>query len=136
MTIGRARSTIAIVWSIGVAPMFIMLIAMTLFGRFDKDWDTPWNWFLPLTCPILGVIITALTIKEHEAHSHQIKSPHVFWLGLAVSVLYLLSIYAIVLVQPFTDQSLEKLMRSSGWYLGIVQGFASAFVGKFFVENV
>ena len=136
MTIAKARSTIALVWAIGVAPMFMIMVAMTLFGRFDKDWDTPWNWFLPLPCPILGVIITALTIKGHEALNQEVKSPTVFWLGLAFSVLFLLFIYAIVFVQPFTDQSLEKLMRSSGWYLGIMQGFASAFVGKFFVENV
>jgi hypothetical protein len=135
MTVGRARAGLAVLWIASSLLMFVILAAMTVFQRF-KEWDMVWNWYLPLTCPIVGLIITTLTFSNTRIHNKTVKDAWVYWIAVGLSIVYIVCIFGIVLLQPITGGNLGTLMKSSGWYLGVLQGFVSAMIGKFFVENI
>jgi hypothetical protein len=136
MTIGRARSVLSTLWLCAAFPLFLLFVIQSVLGKYGDEWDMPWNWFIPLTGPILSLIIAVWTIDESFDDQTEVRSLTVFRGTVALSVLYIVCLYAIILVHPFSDQPIQAVFRNSGWYLGIIQGFVMGALGKFFIENV
>ena len=136
MKVGRARAALTLLWGAGSSPVFITIVYMTVMDRFGTAWETPWTWISPLLFPILGLIIMAVTAGKSANDDKEVKSSHVFWFTLILSMTYLATIYVIIFMQPFSKLPLERSMQISGWYLGPLQGLVTAALGKFFVENI
>lgn len=135
MTLGKARRSLALLWIVSFGAMFVIVLLMTIFGRFGERWDLPWNWFLPLTCPTVGLILSLISVSTDHRSSQLLDSSNIFWFSISLSTLYLLAIYAIVFIHPFTNVSFELLISRSTWFLGPIQGLVCGVIGKLFIDN-
>lgn len=131
----RCRRTLGVVWFVGGALLFILLVAQTLGNHYgDKD-NEAWGWLLPNLLPTLSLIIGALMA---DAFGSQQKNKQVdafvYRLALGVSAIYLLMVLLPVLAQPLVFYPPLDLLKRSNLWLGPLQGLVSATIGAFFVK--
>lgn len=135
MTLGRARAILSYLWVAASMPLLVIIIFQSILGKFGKDWDLTWSWLSPLIFPALFLVMSMWRVEGTSRDQEPVRSKHVFWLTVGISCTYLISVYAVVLLQPFSVLNLETLLRYSSLYLGLVQGLATGALGKFFLEN-
>jgi hypothetical protein len=135
MTIGRARSLLSLFWGITTFPLFVVFIIQDIQVKYGADWDTPWTWFLPLVMPVLSLIVGVWVIGERFNSTEKLHSPTSFYGAIFVSFIYITLLYLVVCSAPFSNLTIEAIFRSSGWYLGVIQGLLILVLHKFLIEN-
>lgn len=102
---------------------------------FTKD---AWGWLIPLLMPTLGLIFATL-IATWNAPALKDKVRTSFYrTALWLSVFYLASIIATLLVQPFRVNGPEDaiaLMRMSNFWMGPAQGVMASVLGVMFLKR-
>jgi hypothetical protein len=136
MTIGRARFGLSLFCIAAMCPLFLLFIFQSILGKYGDDWDTPWNWFIPAAFPILTLIVGVLISSDAKKfHSKEKVESASLCLGvMLLSIIYVVSLYAIVFMQPFANLPIQTLFRNSGWYLGALQGVIVLALHKFLSE--
>jgi hypothetical protein len=129
MTVARQR--LAAVWFGGFAAIFLMVLAISLFGAADAEAAAAlWSWFLPTVMPSLS-LIAGMMFATREAAGHGDKEVERFQLGLATwfSAGYLAVVAVTLLASPFFT------LADSHLWLAPLQGLASAMLGMFFAQR-
>jgi hypothetical protein len=139
--VGRARAILSTVWVILGLPLIGVVFLQTLKGKYGQsDWDTGFNWLIPLLFPMLSLIIATWTVAETTKDRIIMANKHIFYLSLTVSIFYLGMLYAVIGFMPPTVSEFEEyvanILRRSSWYLGTVQAIVVVVVGKFFLEHI
>lgn len=136
MTIKKARSILSFLWVGLSAPLVLFAVVLSATKFSNDQWDVPWSWLIPLVIPTLSLIIAVWSVGGTPHDEINVKSMGVFWCTLALTLLYFVAIYLVVLLYPLSSSDLATHLRTSGWYLGLLQGLTTVAVGKFYVENV
>jgi hypothetical protein len=134
MTIGQARGALSIFWIAASAPLILLASIWTILSR-SMSWELAWSWLGPLIGPQLSIIIAVWSATGTTAETKDVKSKSAFWGTILISGVYFIALYLVILLSPFSDNSLEELLKKSGWWLAFIQGFANIALGKFFIEN-
>jgi hypothetical protein len=95
-----------------------------------------WGWLSPLVFPILSVIIAVWSLSDSPAERLPVRSSSLFWGTVLLSVIYLLMVWCVILLEPFSSLGWENIMKSSAWYLGLIQAVVAGAIAKFFIEQV
>ncbi|MHA6895961.1 hypothetical protein ACQUJT_18015 [Ralstonia pseudosolanacearum] len=133
-----ARQSLGALWFIGGGIVYLLLITLSLVGRFEDQADKVWAWFLPTTMPTLtliaGVLATGAAKLNPQALSQEVE-PFLFWASLGASGLYLLCVVLIVVVPMLAGLPVLESMHQSNLFLGPFQSIVTALLGVFFVRS-
>jgi hypothetical protein len=136
MTIKQARGIISFIWIAATAPLVILVGIQTALGKYGHEWDSVWSWLSPLIFPTLALVIAVWSLSDNPVEKKAVRSLASFWGTVVLSVSYLFLIWGLILVEPFSEFGWANIMRSSGLYLGFIQGVVAAAIAKFFVEHI
>jgi hypothetical protein len=136
MTLTKSKWLFAAVWLLGAGIVFVVLVVQSLLGRYD-DPQQAWAWYLPTVMPTLSLIIGVLVSDFGKATTDSGPLPQsgtpLLWLGVGLSVFYLLLVAMTILAAPFLQQSAPlDLMHTSNLWLGPLQGLTVAVLAAFF----
>ncbi|HWS77775.1 MAG TPA: hypothetical protein VN205_05290 [Thermomonas sp.] len=150
MTLTRSKWMFASIWLGGAGLVFMILVVQSLVGRYGSQSGDAWAWYLPTVMPTLSLIIgvlasdfraaataaaTAATMPATATDAKVLPVPAkgLLWLGVGLSVFYLLLVAVTILAQPFLqDVSPIELMHRSNLWLGPLQGLTAGVLAAFF----
>ena len=137
MTLIKSRWVFASVWLGGAGLVFSILVVQSLVGRYGTQSQDAWAWYLPTVMPtlslIIGVLVSDFRAASANAKPLPVSTKGLLWLGLGLSVFYLLLVAVTILVQPFLqDVSPIELMHRSNLWLGPLQGLTAGVLAAFF----
>lgn len=132
------RRRLTLLWFGFSGLIFAFMLLYTLRGLpFGPRTAEVWGWLMPNIMPTLTLIVSVLVLESRgKGVDLPPASPLLFRLALLMSVVYLLTLLALVVVPAnFTDQPALELLRSTGIWLGPFQGLVSGALGGFFVSK-
>jgi beta-lactamase regulating signal transducer with metallopeptidase domain len=154
MTLTKSKWMFASIWLVGAGLVFLILVVQSLVGRYGAQSEAAWAWYLPTVMPTLSLIIgvlatdfriaatanataaasaTAATTIPTDAKILPVSARGLLWLGVGLSVFYLLLVAVTILAQPFLqDVSPIELMHRSNLWLGPLQGLTAGVLAAFF----
>ena len=154
MTLTKSKWMFASIWLGGAGLVFLILVVQSLVGRYGSQSEAAWAWYLPTVMPTLSLIIgvlatdfrVAATANAAAAASSNatatiatdakilpVSARGLLWLGVGLSVFYLLLVAVTILAQPFLqDVSPIELMHRSNLWLGPLQGLTAGVLAAFF----
>jgi hypothetical protein len=138
MNVRKAMWWLAGIWFAGAGLCFVVLIGQSQAGVFDSDVGGVWGWFLPTVMPTLSLIVGALVadyrkVPAGSREANKSAASPVFWLGAALSGLYLLLLGLAIVMPSFQVEAAPlALMQRSNFWLGPLQGLCVAALGFFF----
>lgn len=147
MTLTKSKWVFASIWLGGAGLVFLVLVVQSLVGRYGSQSEDAWAWYLPTVMPTLSLIIgvlasdfraaasatTTATATATDTKVLPVAAKGLLWLGVALSVFYLLLVAITILVQPFLqDVSPIELMHRSNLWLGPLQGLTAGVLAAFF----
>lgn len=157
MTLTRSKWMFASIWLGGAGLVFLILVVQSLVGRYGSQSEAAWAWYLPTVMPTLSLIIgvlatdfriaatttaattaaaattTEATAVSPDAKVLPVSARGLLWLGVGLSVFYLLLVAVTILAQPFLqDVSPIELMHRSNLWLGPLQGLTAGVLAAFF----
>lgn len=152
MTLTKSKWMFASIWLGGAGLVFLILVVQSLVGRYGSQSEDAWAWYLPTVMPTLSLIIgvlatdfrvaatanataaaSATTTTANDAKVLPVSARGLLWLGVGLSVFYLLLVAVTILAQPFLqDVSPIELMHRSNLWLGPLQGLTAGVLAAFF----
>jgi uncharacterized BrkB/YihY/UPF0761 family membrane protein len=136
MTTRKARAILSGVW-IGLSAPLILIAVVLSITKFGKDdWDVPWAWLIPLVSPALSLIIAVWLSGSTARNDSQLKSAEAFWGTFVLTLVYFIAAYLVIALYPLARVDLATHLRTSVWYLSLLQGLTTFALGKFYLENV
>jgi hypothetical protein len=152
MTLTKSKWMFASIWLVGAGLVFLILVVQSLVGRYGAQSEAAWAWYLPTVMPTLSLIIGVLasdfraaatamaattgpttTAATPDAKVLPVSARGLLWLGVGLSVFYLLLVAVTILAQPFLqDVSPIELMHRSNLWLGPLQGLTAGVLAAFF----
>ena len=154
MTLTKSKWVFASIWLGGAGLVFLILVVQSLVGRYGSQSEDAWAWYLPTVMPTLSLIIgvlatdfrvaatanaaaaasaTAATTIATDAKVLPVSARGLLWLGVGLSVFYLLLVAVTILAQPFLQGvSPIELMHRSNLWLGPLQGLTAGVLAAFF----
>lgn len=137
MTLTKSKWLFAGVWMAGAGLVFTILVVQSLVGRYGAQSQEAWAWYLPTVMPtlslIIGVLVSDFRSAATDAQPMPVSAKGLLWLGLGLSVFYLLLVAITILAQPFLqDVSPIDLMHRSNLWLGPLQGLTAGVLAAFF----
>jgi hypothetical protein len=137
ITVNQAQRRLALLWGIGAAIEFVILIWESTLGRvFGPDSVSEvWQWFLPLITPFLTLIVTSVVAEAFRSNQSQAKTSELaFGLAHWLSMAYLIAVAAALLAAAWLAEPLQVLKTSSLW-LAPIQAMVSVALGVFFTQR-
>ncbi len=135
MSYAEAQKWIATTWFSFAGLLILILVALSVTGRFGDKTEAAWSWLVPTFVPTLGLIIGVLVTQQlGKAKRPRYADRFLFRLVWLASIFYLVLLAASLLLFPLAQNvsPLEFLEQSSLWLVPI-QGVVSAGLGAFFV---
>lgn len=151
MTLTKSKWMFASIWLGGAGIVFLILVVQSLIGRYGSQSEDAWAWYLPTVMPTLSLIIGVLASDFRiaatansttsattgpittEAKVLPVSARGLLWLGVGLSVFYLLLVAVTILAQPFLQGvSPIELMHRSNLWLGPLQGLTAGVLAAFF----
>jgi hypothetical protein len=138
----HARWSLARLWFIASAIIFLLLVAQSVGGTYEGNLQTAWGWALPNFVPTLALMVSVFAADALRPYSDappsQVREPF-YKLSLGLSVFYLFALLATILSEPiflYARQG-EKvtaidLLQVSNLWLGPLQGVVVAALGVLF----
>lgn len=136
MQMSKCKRKLAALWFTGAGLLFFVILLQTIFGRYGDRSADAWSWFLPTIMPTLSLVIGVL-VMDVLNKGNQIKEidAFLFKLTFSISSAYLVAVFLLFILQPFTTISPFELMSQSNLWLGPFQGLVAAAMGAFFVKS-
>ena len=126
------------IWLFGAGLCFAVLVGQSQASIFGSDLGGVWGWFLPTVMPTLSLIVGALVAEYRKttagsAEANKRAEVPVFWLGAALSAVYLVLLGLAIVMPAFQGETAPLiLMQRSNYWLGPLQGLCVAALGFFF----
>ena len=134
ISLKTARKRLALVWFVGAAPIFLLVLVLSLLSA--QLGAEVWSWFLPAVIPNLSLIlgVWVMDTRAGEDPDRDID-PFMYRLTASLSGFYLLMIAVVFLLHPFSEQGLSGWLVTSQPWLTALQGLASLAMGAFYVQR-
>lgn len=133
VSMSRCKRRLATVWFLGAGTIFFVVYLQTIFGRYGDKTTEVWSWLLPTVIPTLSLAIGVLVMDGLGKGAKVARADEFLYrLTLGISCAYLISVFFLFLLQPFTTVPPLQLMQQSNLWLGPFQGLVAAGMGAFF----
>jgi hypothetical protein len=123
VSILQVRRRLVWVWGVGFVLCFTLMLALTIAGTFASSEEETWAWFFPTILPTLGIALGSIVQAPSSQRQVSIFTAR---LSVVVSVIYILIVLATLLAWPFAGTGPLMWFRTSGLWLGPIQGVTSA----------
>ncbi|MEK6663362.1 MAG: hypothetical protein AABY73_05780 [Pseudomonadota bacterium] len=135
VSMAGARQKLAIAWFVGAGFTFTALLMLTTFGNNGQG-AVLWDWYLPAVTPNLSLIVGVMfnDLRRKAAKGESVDS-FIYRLALWLSLVYLLLLFIVPLLSPFTDAPLDADLQNSKLPLSLVQALATTALGAFYVQR-
>jgi hypothetical protein len=132
----QSKQRLALLWFIGAGCLMALLILQTMLGKYSGQERDAWGWFLPNIMPVLSLIVSVFIVDAKNKDEVQDTIERFYFrFAYGLSLAYLLTITATILIEPFTQYPPLKLLNLSNIWLGAFQGLVAASVGIFFTKT-
>jgi hypothetical protein len=121
-----------------------LLALRSVWGSDDLNYSSAtndiWKWYLPMVLPTVSIIVGAIFSSTAIPGGAGDVRQSIFGVlvAMALSVIYLSSISALILLPPslgLTPEEHVKLLRDSNYWLGGMQLCVGAAIGYFFAKR-
>jgi len=131
-----AKKHLATLWFVLVGLIFILMFTQTLMGKYENKVSEAWGWLFPSVLPTLSLIITVFVFDIGHQQNKVLRVDKFYYrMVFGLSLFYLFTLFAILLLQPVIGVPIITLMKDSSMYLGPFQGLISASMGLFFIKK-
>lgn len=136
VSMNASKQRLAVIWLIGAGLLVLLVVLQSVRGVYTDELDTVWAWLLPSIMPTLSLIIGVLVSDARQReHSDVNIDPFFPRLTVTLSCVYLCTVAATILLQPFSSSTPVGLMNMSHFWLAPFQGLVSAAMGALFVRQ-
>jgi hypothetical protein len=131
----KSRKTLALVWFAGAGISFLTLFFITSLGAQERV-ASLWDWYLPAVTPNLSLIVGVLfnDIRNKSTRCDQVDDFY-YLVALSLSAVYLLVLFSLPFLWPFTAASLDDDLKNSRFPLSFLQALATTALGAFYVRQ-
>ena len=129
-----AKKTLALIWFVGAAPLFCVLLVQSISGHYGDKVEDAWGWLLPSVLPTLSLMVAAF-VKDSDRSAAGTVDQFIYRLTVVLSVAYLVTVMSTIFASPFAAMTDLQLMRLSHLWLAPFQGLVTAALGAFFVDQ-
>ena len=130
----RAQNWLAMTWFIGGAILLLILVVLSLVGKYGDKVGHAWGWFLPIVLPTLSLVAGVLVKRIGNPKPDQLIGTFVSRLTSGASIFYLMIVSLTIFFAPIAGPPLEVMQMSNLW-LGPLQGLVCGLVGAFFLTE-
>jgi hypothetical protein len=136
VSLAAAKKTLALIWFVGAAPLFVVLLIQTISGHYGDKYQDAWGWLLPSVLPTLSFMIAAF-VKDSDRSAEGSVGQFIYRLTVVLSIGYLATVMVTIFASPFAGMGITdlQLMQMSHIWLGPFQGLVTAALGAFFVDQ-
>ena len=136
ISLTECQKKLSIFWFIGSGILFIIILFQTFLGHYADETKEAWNWFFPNVTPTLSLMVGVIVASRFgKTFTEKTTDRFVFRLAFSLSVIYLITLFLTILIQPFTQKSPIELFTQSHQWLVPLQGLVTASLGAFFVKS-
>jgi len=135
MPLEQARSRLARIWFAGAGTIFLLLIAQSIFGKYQGRAQEVWGWGLPAIVPALSLILSTLGAEALQQKQEQQVRSSFARIAAGLSMFYLGLILMTILVEPLTKFDSLELLKLSNLWLGPLQGVVVSAIGVLFFSH-
>jgi hypothetical protein len=133
--IAHCKRLLATIWFVGGGIIFFLVLTQSLFDRYGDQVSRVWGWLLPTVLPTLSLIIGQLVFDAVQGGlADRTMDRFLFRLTAWLSCGYLLAVFLVIVLTPFSTLGPIQLMTEANVWLGPVQGLVAAAMGAFFVK--
>ena len=136
LSMAKCQKKLVLLWFIGAAILFIILIAQSYGKFYGAKVDEAWSWFLPAIMPTLSLTLGVI-IYDYMGQTTMSKSVDslLFRLTFTLSFFYIIAIALTLVISPFLNYTVFELMKTSNYWLAPLQGLVSVSIGIFFIKK-
>lgn len=135
LPISVCKRRLATLWFTGGGFVFFVVLVQSLFDRYGDQVNHAWGWLLPTVLPTLSLIIGQLVYDTVEGSGgDKLIDRFLFRLTAWLSAGYLLAVFLVIALAPFSSVGPIELMTQANVWLGPLQGLVAAAMGAFFVK--
>lgn len=137
ITLESARTRLMVVWSIGAALVFVVLMLESILSnKFSTHLQELWAWFVPTVVPSLALMLGVVGADALAEHSERrtVKRPF-FLIAAGLSAFYLSILSLTVFLEPFSQRQGMDLFTVSNFWLTPIQGLVVAAIGVLFTSQ-
>jgi hypothetical protein len=138
LSLHQARNRLTWTWLAMTGPLLLIVILQSITGKYGQtgfESLTGIGWLFQAVLPTASVMIAPITLPINPAvETRSVENLTLLWITICSFVFYFVILYAIILLEPMTDMSLQTLMAMSAWFLAPIQAFILTLVSKFFLE--
>jgi hypothetical protein len=138
LSLHRARNRLTWTWLALTGPLLLIVILQSITGKYGQNGFeslTGIGWLFQAVLPTASVMIAPITLPINPTvEARSVENLTLLWITICSFVFYFVILYAIILLEPMTGISLDKLMAMSAWFLAPIQAFILTLVSKFFLE--
>ena len=135
MPLAVARDTLARIWFLGAIPSFVVLMVLTLMGRFKDLAQDAWSWYLPTTLPTLLLILGVLAATAFGPKDERLVRTQFYGFAKWLSVFYVAIVVVTVTCWPLTGNEPLEAFRLANFFLPPLQGLAAGAIGALFTKQ-
>jgi hypothetical protein len=139
ITINQAQKRLAVLWGIGAAIAFLLLIWESVPAQVlnTQNASDAWHWLLPLIIPFLTLIASSVVAEaQRQNPSTAQTSDLAFGLAWWMSMFYLAALICslLLLLWSAADNPIDTLKMANNW-LTPIQLLLGTALGVFFTQR-
>jgi hypothetical protein len=149
LSMSYCKKRLAILWFISFVIIFLIILAQTVFGKYEDKFEEAWNWLTQNTLPTLSLIVSTFVVDifENTQNDKKVDAFYYKFCLFGCSV-YLFVLLLTILSQPIAHMyikinhnenfesmtSIDFLKKSNLW-LSPLQALISVLLGVFFIKK-
>ena len=122
----QARTKLATLWFVGAGSLFALLVVQSILGRYGKQVQQAWSWFIPTTVPTLSLMLGVLGSAALGSQDRRSVRRTFYDIAWWLSLFYLVILGATIVLQPLGPMDALELYQLSNYWLGPIQGLVVA----------
>lgn len=136
ITFFHAQKKIALLWFVFCGVIFLLLFLQTNLDKFEEHTNEIWNWILPNLVPTLSLILSVFIAEQNKKpYIKKYVSMFYYRLVYGVSLVYLSTIFLLIILNPLFEKTFLEMIKESVYYLMPFQGLIGLTLGYFFSSS-
>jgi hypothetical protein len=135
VALSTAQNRLAALWLMAGGAIFVLLLAQTVGGKYGRQAERAWAWFVPAVVPTLSIILSSIAFAATKRVDRTTVEMRAYRISFLLSAFYLLVVLSTLLLQPFSDLSPLEFLAMSHLWLGALQSIVGVALGAFFTSK-
>jgi cytochrome bd-type quinol oxidase subunit 2 len=130
----KARKRLTFLWFSGFGILLMIFVIQHLNGKFEDRSSEAWKWFFSYTLTFISLVSGTFFMDMRKSKSEKVDKTY-FNLSFFASFFYLIILFLIFLMYPFSGTSILDFYANCDIFLLPLQGIVSGIIGIFFIKG-